>query len=131
MRFLLDTHIVVRWLSDPKKLSMEQIRIIREAQRRGEQVGLSASSLIEIAVLRTEGGRRGELNIGDIFIQLEEHPIFRIIPITIPIAIDAGALGVLCDPADRTIVATARIHRLKLLTSDRRIIESNLVSAID
>jgi len=38
--------------------------------------------------------------------------------------------GALRDPADRAIVASARVHRLRLLTSDRRIIESNLVSVV-
>jgi PIN domain nuclease of toxin-antitoxin system len=45
--------------------------------------------------------------------------------------LDAGALMMLRDSADRTIVATARVHRLRLLTSDRRIIDSKLVSVID
>jgi PIN domain nuclease of toxin-antitoxin system len=32
---------------------------------------------------------------------------------------------------DRVIVATARTHRLKLVTSDQRIIDSQLVPVID
>ena len=44
-RFLLDTHIVVRWLYEPKKLSREQHRVLDEAVRRGECVGVSAFSL--------------------------------------------------------------------------------------
>jgi PIN domain nuclease of toxin-antitoxin system len=57
--------------------------------------------------------------------------MFRILPITIPIAAEAGRLSVLRDPADRAIVATARVHGLRLLTSDQRIIASKLVSFID
>jgi PIN domain nuclease of toxin-antitoxin system len=34
------------------------------------------------------------------------------------------------DPADRAIVATARVHKLRLVTSDERIIESELVPVI-
>jgi PIN domain nuclease of toxin-antitoxin system len=34
----------------------------------------------------------------------------------------------LLDPADRTIVATARVHGLRLVSSDRRIIDSGLVT---
>jgi predicted nucleic acid-binding protein len=34
-------------------------------------------------------------------------------------------------PADCIIVATARVHGLRLLTSDRRIIESSLVSTVE
>jgi PIN domain nuclease of toxin-antitoxin system len=81
--------------------------------------------------MRREGRHRLEGNIDDIFEQLEVGPLFRVVPITIPIAIDAGALSILRDPADRTIVATARVHQLRLLTSDQRIIDSKLVSVIE
>jgi PIN domain nuclease of toxin-antitoxin system len=57
---------------------------------------------------------------------------FQIIPIDIDIAFEVAALGdALRDPADRTTVATARVHRLTLVTSDQRIIESKLVPVID
>jgi PIN domain nuclease of toxin-antitoxin system len=131
LRFLLDTNIVVRWLAEPKKLSRQQMRILSEAVRRGEPVGLSGITLIEIAALRNEGRHRVEGNIRDIFLQIEANQIFCILPITIPIANDAGALSILRDPADRTIVATARVHGLRLLTSDLRIVESKLVSVVD
>ena len=42
------------------------------------------------------------------------------------IASEAALLSNLRDPADRAIVATARVHRLGLVTSDQRIIESKL-----
>jgi len=131
LRFLLDTNILVRWFAAPGKLSREQVRVIREAERSGAPLALSASTLIEVAILRREGRRRLEGNIDDIFEQLEVSPAFRVLPITIPIAIDAGALSILRDPADRTIVATARVHQLRLLTSDQRIIDSKLVSVIE
>jgi PIN domain nuclease of toxin-antitoxin system len=128
-RFLLDTHVVVRWLSTPKKLSTDQLRVMREAHRQGETFALSAYSLVEIVMLAQ--GSRKISGIDHIFEELETNPMFRILPITIPIAIDAGVLNLLRDPADRTIVATARVHGLRLLTSDQRIIASKLVSFID
>lgn len=129
-RFLLDTHVVIRWLSSPKKLSSEQIRVMREAARRGEVVAVSAYSLVEIAMLaqhsRTlDGTVRGILN------EVEANPLFFLLPITFPIAADAAALALLRDPGDRTIVATARVHGLRLLTSDQRIIDSKIVPVID
>jgi PIN domain nuclease of toxin-antitoxin system len=39
--------------------------------------------------------------------------------------------GGLRDPADRNIVATARVHRLRLVTSDQRIVESKLVPVVE
>jgi PIN domain nuclease of toxin-antitoxin system len=131
LRFLLDTHIIVWWLYEPRKLSREQARILREAERFANPAAISTTSLVEIATMVAERRQRLHARMEDIFEQLETNPIFRILPITIPIAQDTGDLSILRDPADRTIVATARVHRLRLLTSDRRIIDSKLVSVID
>jgi PIN domain nuclease of toxin-antitoxin system len=102
---------------------------MREAERHGEMVAMSAYSLVEIAMLT--GGSRKIAGAAGVFSELDTNPMFRILPITIPIAEEAGGLSMLRDPGDRTIVATARVHRLSLLTSDQRIIDSKLVSVID
>ena len=130
-RVLLDTHVVVRWLSDPKKLSREQTRVLDEAVRRGELVAVSAISILEIALL-ADARQRLITGLNDLFYQLDTNPAFRILPLTTDIAHEVAALGSsLRDPADRVIVATARIHRLRLLTSDQRIIGSDLVAVIE
>jgi PIN domain nuclease of toxin-antitoxin system len=131
-RYLLDTHVVVRWLAEPKKLSREQTRALDEAQRQREPVAVSAMTLLEIAMLFADRSHRIRGTANDIFAELKANPIFQIFPLTIDIAFEVGFLGSLIrDPADRAIVATARVHRLRLLTSDQRIAESNLVSVIE
>ena len=130
-RFLVDTHVVVRWLAEPKKLSREQIRVLREAVRRREPVAVSAVTLLEIAVLFGEGAMRGNLTAADILSELESNPAFHIEPLTIEVAAEVAALGdALRDPADRAIVCTARVRGLRLLTSDRRIVDSQLVPVV-
>jgi PIN domain nuclease of toxin-antitoxin system len=130
-RFLLDTHIVIRWISDSKKLSRSQCRVLDDAERRGECVGVSAFSLIEI-VLLAEGGKRIGAGLNELFHELDTNPALRIMPFTTDVAHEMAAMGdALRDPADRVIVATARVHRLRLLTADQRIIESKLVPVIE
>jgi PIN domain nuclease of toxin-antitoxin system len=132
VRFLLDTHIVVRWLVDPRKLSREQTRILNQATRRAEPIGLSAMSLLEIALLLESGSLHHKAASEDLFGHLAENPLLEILPLTIKIANEVIRLGsALRDPADRTIVATARVRHLRLLTSDERIIESQLVQVIE
>jgi PIN domain nuclease of toxin-antitoxin system len=131
-RLLLDTHIVIRWLLEPRKLSKAQLGALEAAVRRGEPVAISATSLIEIAVLASEEKPRINVHLGQFLADLDSNPVFRILPITCEIATEVGALGgSLRDPADRTIVATARVHRLRLVTSDQRIIESKLASLVE
>jgi PIN domain nuclease of toxin-antitoxin system len=129
---LLDTHILIRWLADPKRLSRDQARILNDVIRRRETVAVSAITLLETAILFSEGSLRLKLNLDEVFNELEASPAFRILPLTIDIAKEASFLGnILRDPADRVIVATARVHGLRLLTSDQRILESHLVSTIE
>jgi PIN domain nuclease of toxin-antitoxin system len=116
----------------PKKLSREQTRILQETIRRNEPVAISAITLLEIAVLSGDGRRtRQDVPLDQLFTELDTNPAIQIIPLTVEIAAEVAALGgSLRDPADRAIVATARVRRLKLITSDQRIIDSGLVPVV-
>ena len=128
-RLLLDTHIVVRWLTNAKKLSREQVRVVEAAVRRAEPIALSAISLLEIAVLGSAGKLGLKVALEELLEDLQS-PVFQILPLTYEVAAEVASLGGLRDPADRAIVATARIQRLRLVTSDQRIIESKLVPVV-
>ena len=128
-RLLLDTHIVVGWLTNPKKLSREQIRMLEAAVRRAEPVALSAMSVLEIAVLGSAGKLGIKVPLDELFEDLEAPP-FQILQVTREVAAEVALLGSLRDPADRAIVATARVERLRLVTSDQRIIETKLVPVV-
>lgn len=131
-RLLLDTHVVVRWLATPRKLSREQLRALREAVRRREPVGVSAVTLLELAVLFGEGSTRAHVPLEELLGELETNQAFTILPLTVAIAAEVGAIGAsLRDPADRAIVATARVRKLRLVTSDQRIIDSGLVPVVE
>ena len=129
-RVLLDTHIVVWFLTNHRKLSREQNRALDDAIGYGECLGFSAISFVEIALLAERQWIIAMLH--QIFHELDTNPAFRIFPVTTDIAREVAAQGdSLRDPSDRVIVATARVHRLTLLTADQRIIESDLVAVIE
>jgi PIN domain nuclease of toxin-antitoxin system len=130
-RLLLDTHIVIRWLFEARKLSRTQLQALESAVRRGEPVAFSAISLLEIAVLASGDKPALKVPLAEFFQDLVSSPSFRIFPLTYEVALEVTSLGVLRDPADRVIVATARVHRLRLVTSDQRIIESELVQVVE
>jgi PIN domain nuclease of toxin-antitoxin system len=129
--FLLDTHVVVRWLIEPRKLSKDQGRVLRTEIKSERPLAIAAMTLLEIAAL-TVGGRvqsKGDPN--ELLNRLEASPSVIVLPITFEIASEFAAIAhSLRDPADRAIVATARVHRLRLLTSDEAIIDSRLVATI-
>jgi PIN domain nuclease of toxin-antitoxin system len=129
-RLLLDTHILIRWVTESKRVSREQLRALEGAVRRAELVAFSAISLLETGVLASQGRLKLKMSLKEFFDELQTNPIFRVLPLTYEVAADAASLGGLRDPADRAIVATARVHRLRLVTSDQRIIESKLVPVV-
>ena len=126
---MLDTHVLIRWLAESRKLSRDQLRVLRDGVGRGQPLAVSAITLMEIAVIP---GDRLRSSIGEILAALEPGRGFHIIHIDLEIAAEVAAMGSsLRDPADRVIVATARIHGLRLVTSDRRIIDSKLVPVVE
>ena len=130
-RLLLDTHILVRWMTDAKKLSLEQARTLEAATRNGEPFAISAITLLEIAILAGDGRLGLGIPLQEFLDVLQASPTILTLALNHEIALEVSYLRALRDPADRAIVATARVHRLRLVTSDQRIVDSKLVPVID
>jgi PIN domain nuclease of toxin-antitoxin system len=93
-------------------------------------MGVSAISLLELAAV---GRKRSRIQVDphEFLTRVRDYPEFQVIPFTIEMAFEAVSLvDAFPDPADRAIVATALDKRLRLVTSDQRIIESRLVPVI-
>ena len=129
-RILLDTNVLIRYLQEPRKLSREQLRLLDDSYRRNETIAISAITLLEVGRLVTEGRSRFQQTVESLMSELQEDANLTVLPITFEIAAESAKLIALRDPADRAIVATARVHRLKLLTSDQKIIDSKLASVV-
>lgn len=131
MRLLLDTHVLIRWRTEPAKLSRDQRRALDSAIAHFETVGISGITLLEMALLSEAGSVRLKRNLDELLSDLRNEPMIEVLPITPEIAIEVAALlPILRDPSDTVIAATARAHGLRLLTSDTRIIDSNCVSTV-
>lgn len=131
-RYLADTHIVYWWRTEPQKLSLEQRRILDFHERLGQPIFLSAITLLEMAVNYGIGNRKFKASAERMLESLETDPLIQLLALSYEITIEVAAMGdSLRDPIDRAIVATARVHRLTMLTSDERIIKSKLVKVID
>lgn len=127
MTFLLDTHAALWLLEGSPKLGVAA-RLAIGAEP-GGSVALSDISLLEIAMLaqRRVIKLKPDLELG--LRSIAEQLI--ILPITAGIAADAVKLTwKQKDPFDRVITATARVHRLTLITKDRAIIRSKVVSTL-
>lgn len=128
---VLDTHVVLWWFDRSTRLSRAQQRLLARC-RDDHPVGVTDTSLWEIALLVEAGRVRLALPIGEWLARATAAPRVGIYPVTPAIASEVVALGSTrgWDPADRIIVATARVLGVPLVTSDTRIIDSKLVPTI-
>ena len=131
MRLLLDTHVLLRWLNDSGRLSASQQEAL---SRGGEKSPLLVSdiSLWEVAMLHNLDRIRLAMPLREWLSKAVAPPRVRTQGISPAIATEVAALpdSFQRDPADRIIVATARVLGATLLTQDRRIVDAGLVDTL-
>jgi len=132
LRLLLDTHILLWWLDEPGRLSPAQTRALDLSREIAEQLGVAAITLWEIAKLVELRRLQFTRGVDIVLREIEQHPMLRIVRLDGHVAHESTLLGdrLKGDPADQLIVATARVHGLRLVTSDERIRRSETVPVI-
>jgi PIN domain nuclease of toxin-antitoxin system len=127
-----DTHTLVWWLTGHERLTSAQAAALRRAEARGDRIGVPAICFWEIAKLVERGRLEFEVPADQVFDEIEEHPTIRLLELSPRIALESTRLGpgFHGDPADQLIAATARVHGLKLVTSDDRIRSSRVVGVV-
>lgn len=114
MSLLLDTHILLWWLSDDPLLPAAAREAIASPEN---EVIVSAASAWEIAIKKSAG----RLDAPDDLVEALEANDFETLPITPAHAIAAGTLPPHhSDPFDRMLIAQARTDGLTLITVDKR-----------
>ena len=132
MTLAFDTHTLVWWLTGHERLTSAQTAALRRAEARGDRIGVPAICFWEIAKLVERGRLEFEVPADQVFDEIEEHPTIRVLELSPRIALESTRLGpgFHGDPADQLIAATARVHGLKLVTSDDRIRSSRVVGVV-
>ena len=127
VRLLLDTHIWFWAVVSPEKLIHRVVTAIEDAQN---ERWLSPVSIWELVILVEK--RRIEMleDIKTFVERSKEALLIREALLTHEVAIEMGKMHVDRDPADRLLVATARVFELTLVTADRRLIGTKGVSIL-
>jgi len=126
MKILLDTHALLWWTTDPKRLSAPAVRAIERA----DEVGVAAITWWELAWLVAHERIRTSIPVRSWIADLSRD--IRTLPLTPVIAISAAAIPAPFphDPADRLIVATAIENGWHLVSKDRHFHEHDLEGAV-
>ena len=132
MKALLDTHVLVWWLTDPGRLSPAQRKVVAAAGADSPLL-VSDISLWEVATLYDLGRIRITMPLRQWLEKAVAPPLVRRQGLTPAIAAELAALPDTFhrDPADRILVATARVIGATLLTQDQRIIASGLADTLN
>lgn len=114
----LDTHVLVHALAG-------SLRTPEAALLRAERWSISAIVLWEIAMLA---------ELGRIEVDLDDPELTRVLsrihvwPLDLEVCRAIRSLDVRGDPADDLIAATSLVHRLPLVTRDRRLRRSKVLT---
>lgn len=120
---LLDTHVLVWWVNEPRKLSNKARKIIEENIKKGE-IFISSISVWEIFLLVKKRKLILTMDTQSWVSAIENLPFVHFLPLDNNILAKSVSLNsdFHQDPADRMIVATAMITGAIVITSDKRIL---------
>ncbi len=117
MRYLLDTHVVLWWLTEPKKIHMKAQKIIRD---RSNEILISSASFWEIAIKKSIG----RLTMPHNLLETIAMEGFKILPIMPEECIGVADLPLFhADPFDRLLILQAKLYDLVIITRDAQIAE--------
>jgi PIN domain nuclease of toxin-antitoxin system len=111
MRLLLDTHLLLWALSDPKRVGRAGLALIERSD-----VYVSAASIWEISIKAAQGRLKAK---PDAVLQGVEPAGFSLLPVQGEHAARVFDLGMHhADPFDRLLIAQAQLESMTLLTND-------------
>ena len=118
MKLLLDTHIWLWSLAEPKQLSA---RVLQELRNPANELWVSPISTWEALLLHAKGRIRLAGELRDWVMEATSH--MREAPLTHEVVLAAQGLPLEHqDPADRFLAASAEVFGLTLVTADVRLL---------
>jgi PIN domain nuclease of toxin-antitoxin system len=117
VRVLLDTHTLLWWLDDDRRLSRRARAVIASAE---STVHVSSASAWEVAIKVSLGKLRDSNDALARFPSLLVERGLSELSVSVAHAVAAGALpGIHRDPFDRMLVAQSRVEDMPIVTNDR------------
>ena len=131
MTCLLDTHVLIWWLGGSARLSTAQHGALSKANAESPLL-VSDISLWEVATLWHLGRIQLSLPLREWLDKAVAPPLVRRQGISPAVAAELATLpeSFHRDPADRILVATARVLGATLVTQDQRIVDAGLAPTL-
>jgi PIN domain nuclease of toxin-antitoxin system len=128
---LLDTHAWFWWVQDPIQIPPKTRRRLEEEEVGGSLL-VSAVSVWEIALKTSIGKLELPMDVRSWVAAAKAYPAIHVLPLSDEVALESTLLpgAFPNDPADRFLVALARMKRVPLVTADRKIRDYPYVDTI-
>jgi len=122
MKYLLDTHVILWWVTEPKKIAPKARKIIADKRN---VIFLSSVSFWEMAIKQSIGRLLIPGNILDIL----NAENFELLSLSAQDALSVSdLLFIHPDPFDRMLIMQAKLHDLVLITADAVLAEYPVVT---
>lgn len=120
---VLDTHVLLWWVTDSGQLSIAAKKAINSTLSQGSEIIVSTISAWEISMLINKKRLVLSMEVESWFDEVSQIDGIRFLPVDNEIGIKSTVLpgSFHKDPADRMIVATARKLAVPLVTADEKI----------
>lgn len=122
MQYLLDTHIVLWWLTNPSKIAPNIREVIANKKNK---IFISSVSFWEMAIKQS----LGRLNIPNNVIEVLLKEGFEMLPLIAEESLGISDLPFIhTDPFDRMLIIQAKLNNLALITDDSKITQYPVVT---
>lgn len=117
MNYLLDTHVLLWWFTQPEKLKLKTQQIIQDESN---QFFVSSASFWEMAIKQSIG----KLVLPHTLLETVVAEGFKFLPIMPEEGLGVADLPLLhSDPFDRLLIIQAKLHDLIIVTNDAKIMD--------
>lgn len=117
MKYLLDTHIILWWLTNPNKLKATTRKIITNVTN---TIFISSISILELAIKKETKNMVIPSNI----LETLKSERFKFLDLIAEESLSVINLpNIHKDPFDRLLIAQAKLNDLTLITKDKKILK--------
>lgn len=129
MEYVVDTVGIIRYVSSSGRIGKKALKVLENADLGNTNLAISVVSLMEIMYL--SNNKRIHFTLQDFLLKINNNSNYQIVDLTKEILlISDGLKSTNLELHDKLIISTAIFLDVPILSSDEKIIDSNVVKVI-